>query len=220
MATIPACTLAQLLRKALIAPAVSSQLCHFLDWAAEIKHEELVCTHLSACLKSSGIPSKREVKVGVNSRKVDIVINKELIEAKYHYEGDLLEIELALRNGTAFKASNWNSAAKNILTELDRGDGTFLLWHVCIRSLTPPSTTQYKLPDLIKRFYSCSRASTLPSAVLAAENFIDLTLFPLFLARRPGLQMHCLPGIQANYSHLISRLYHIPKLPPPPQCTS
>lgn len=189
-----------LLAEALAAPTVASSLGYFLDRSPETKHEGLVGTHISAYLRSQGVASRREVQ------RVDLVIDGVGIEAKYHYEGDLLKIECGL-SSEDLPGSKKYPPVSDILKELGRLRSSFFLWHVCVRNRG--KTDQYKYSGLIDSFYSDSRirASSLSEAVAAAEYFINQTLHPLLQRRVPQLRAHTLPTIQASHSALLSRLY-------------
>lgn len=192
-----------LLAEALAAPAVVSSLRYLLDWSPETKHEGLVGTHISAYLRSNGVASRREVC------RVDLVVEGVSIEAKYHYEGDLLRIQRGLSSEILPKSQS-SSPVSDILKELGRLRSSYFLWHVCIRSRE--KTDQYKYSDLIDSFYTDEHihVSTLPEAVVAAEHFINQTLHPLFQRCVSQLKVHTLPTIQASHSALLSRLYETP----------
>lgn len=144
----------------------------------------------------------------MRKRRVDLEIGDACVEAKYHFEGDLLEIEARLAAGEAYAPKGWNSAPNAILSELTRGKASYFLWHVCIRSLGMPH--QYKYAELIDKFYIHTGTATLPDAADSAEAFIDGQLFPRFKVVAPQVTQFTLPRIDGAHSCLISRLYYFP----------
>jgi hypothetical protein len=194
------------LTNALSDPALKKSICRFLDWAPEIKHEGLVSTHISAFLSENGTKARREQSM--SRRRIDILVEGQSIEAKYHFEGDLLEIEQALSAGAVHNASGWNSATNAVLGELARGKASYFMWHVCVRSLGMDA--RYKYPELINKFFTHTQATTHLQAAANAATIIDTKLFPLFQARVPGLVFWQLPNIAASHTTLLSRLYCFP----------
>ena len=197
--------LPQVLATAFTASRFTDPVRFALDWAPEIKHEGLVTTSLSAYLRSIGVQSRREVSL--SKRRIDLYIGSSAIEAKYHFEGDLLEIERNLRNNATHGATAWNSATNAILGELARGRASYFLWLVCIRS--PDMPALYKLSHLIEPFYLATGAPSLSAAASCAEQLLDATLLPL-LQQRTALTHFWLPNIMGQHSCIVPRLYYFP----------
>src|SRR5690606_20775413 len=94
----------KLIESALKEPSIRSTIVLLLDHASEIKHEDTICSLISAHLRKRQEVSERKVLQSKRSgakktRCVDIVIYGKQIEAKYHFEGDLARIDRNLKNG-------------------------------------------------------------------------------------------------------------------------
>lgn len=177
-----------------------------LDWVPELKHEGLVCTHLSSALRKRGVASMREVTVG--RRRYDIKIEDCFVEAKYHFEGDLHDVLTSFRpeSNYVYNPKGWNSAPKSIHDELNRGEPSWFLWMVCVR--TPESNENYIYRDLIGRFQNSCGATDFDSSIAAAELLMARDCTSVFQARLATLD-YDLPTIRGRHSALVSRLYHL-----------
>ena len=177
-----------------------------LDWVPELKHENLVCTHLSASLRKMGMQSMGEVTV--TGRRYDMNIEGHHLEAKYHLEGDLYEVldTLEPQSKYLYDKKGWNSASKAIHDELNRGVPSWFLWMVCVRD--PDSTENYIYPRLREKFKKKSGANNFESAVTAAEDLMARQVTSAFRTKLETSDF-VMPTIRGRHSALVFRLYYV-----------
>lgn len=174
-----------------------------LEWVPELKHEGLVCTHLSSALPKKGVRSRREVSL--HPRRFDMQIEGVNLEAKYHHDGDLHEVRDSFRNGYVYDPKHYNSATKAIHQELNRGPSWFL-WMVCVRDVN--EITQTVFPHLVKRFYKKTKANSFAEALVKAEEIMSGDIAAAFKTQ-VACTTYELPTIKAKHSALVSRLYFV-----------
>lgn len=211
-----------LIKRALRTPQVKKTIQLLLDHSSEIKHEDTICSLISAELRQQDLPAKRKAyspKRGKRkARCVDMLIDQQEVEAKYHFEGDLVHVARALAKRPRYKAKGSRTAPKDVRSELRRATPSYFLWMVCIRSKAELESERvpYKLPELVRLFYRekiAKQSRTVRQATKAAEAAIDRRLLPLFKqdAKRRRIRPDRLPTIHGRHSSLIFRLYHLSK---------
>jgi hypothetical protein len=184
-------------------PSFQSAIAHILDWAPELKHENHITTLISTYLRKSGVNSRREVSG--KKQRVDVEIQGESLEAKYHFEGDLLGIPASFGTiASSDKLQSWRSVATEIHGDLVKPDRSYFLWFVCIRSNETDEI--YRCSDLIGEFYKRRGVSTLNEAVQSAEELIKSEINAKFQPLLSGPPVE-LPNLVGTHSVLISRLY-------------
>lgn len=213
-----------LLKTVLQKSSIKKAIKLLIDHASEIKHEDTICTLLSAELRSKGPASisRRKVyfpKLGrKKARCIDLVINTHKIEAKYHFEGDLVHIEKVFVEGARYKKKGSRTARKEVRDELRRDAPAYFLWMVCVRSEVERERKEipYKMDNLIGLFYKNKmrgRGKTLGKATKVAEAMIDKQLLRHFRrdVKTRRIRSIPLPTIRGGHSSLIFRLYHLAK---------
>jgi hypothetical protein len=184
-------------------PSFQSAIAHILDWAPELKHENHITTLISTYLRKSGVNSRREVTR--ENLRADLEIQGESLEAKYHFEGDLIEIPASFSTiNSSGKVQSWPSVATAIYGDLVKPDRSYFLWFVCIRSNGIAGI--YKCSRLIGEFYKQRGVSTLDGAVQSAEELINNKIKTIFQPLLSGPPVE-LPNLVGTHSVLISRLY-------------
>jgi len=188
-----------------------------LDFAPELKHENQFSTEISTHLNSStNLRSEREIRTS-KYRRVDLRVGDDLMEAKYHYEGDIDQIGTALH-----KASNdqqylqklldqkYQSAPKDMVQQATRNDAQWLLWFVAVRD--PGVNAPYRLPKLIETYYKNSKAKDLQAAHFAAADQMSTIAKKEFAKlRSSSINPILLPTIEAKKGALVSLLVPLPQ---------
>jgi hypothetical protein len=190
-------------------PVFVAALKDALDWVPELKHEGLVCTHLSSALRKLGHQSVREVTVA--PRRYDMQVGSDFLEAKYHFEGDLIDVLASLQPGSnyIYKPNGWNSAPKSIHDELNRAAPSWFLWMICVRD--PHSTEGYIYPKLRGKFASRSGSTNFQTAIDKTEDILRNQIGPAFnlkLKHPTTTTYFALPTIKGNHSALVSELFY------------
>jgi hypothetical protein len=185
-------------------PSFTSAVVDAMDWVPELKHENLVCTHLSSSLRKHRIPARREVTK--SKRRFDLEVGNFLLEAKYHFEGDIYPIWQSLQPDSSYTydPESWNSAPRSIHDELNRRQQSNFLWFVCVRD--GQFSEHFKYPRLIADFNSITNTTCLEDSLAVATELIDHDLLRAFRGKL-HLEDHQLPTIKGKKSALITRLY-------------
>lgn len=188
-----------------------------LDHAPELKHENHFSTEISIHLNSSlRLRSEREVRMP-NRRRVDLRLDDDLVEAKYHYEGDLDSIGSALDAASINSLArqnlldkNYQSAPKDMVQQAISGDAHWLLWFVAIRDIG--AVAPFRLPALIGKFYVSNNVQSLTAAhQAAAAQAYDIAKGPFAKLRGVELSPILLPTIEARKGALVTILIPLPK---------
>lgn len=188
-----------------------------LDHAPELKHENHFSTEISIHLNLSlRLSSEREVRIP-NRRRVDLRLGDDLVEAKYHYEGDLDSIgnalDVASVNSLARQKlldKNYQSAPKDMVQQAIRDDADWLLWFVAVRDIG--AVAPFRLPALIGKFYASKNVQSLKDAhEAAADQACDIAKGPFARLRGVELNPILLPTIEAKKGALVTLLIPLPK---------
>lgn len=189
-----------------------------LDHAPELKHENRFSTEISIHLNSdTRLRAEREVRIPKSRRRVDLRLDDDLVEAKYHYEGDLNSIGSTLNSASSNSLAcqklldkNYQSAPKDMVQQAIRDDANWLLWFVAIRDIG--AVAPFRLPALIGKFYASNNVKSLTAAHrAAAAQAYDITKGPFAKLRGVELSPILLPTIEARKGALVTILIPLPK---------
>lgn len=202
----------KLLSEALDNKKIKDVIKFSLDGAPEIKHEGMISTLISAYLREQGIVSRREVssqylKISNENRRYDLIVENERIEAKYNFEGDLLEISKDFKRVKEIDLVKRNTAYKSIYKEVSRGIDSYFLWHICIRRNLINDT--YKCEDLIKNYYNKLSIQNISDcyAIDYAKKIIEGEIYGNFKSINEKIKIQGLPSIEGKNDTILSYLY-------------
>ncbi len=210
-------TIAKALDKVYNTPTFIDSIIRALDFAPELKHENQFSTEISAHLNSrTNLYSEREIRTS-KKRRVDLRVGDDLVEAKYHYEGDIDQIGTALHNASTNQQyllklldQKYQSAPKDMAQQATRNDAQWLLWFVAVRTRGAPAP--YRLPKLIDTFYNNSKAQDLQAAhKAAAYQMSNIAKVEFANLRGSTINPIFLPTIVASKGALVSLLVPLPQ---------
>jgi hypothetical protein len=209
-------------------------VCRALDFAPELKHENQFSTEISIHLNRFGVPSEREFRVsghktevlakgGVRERgrRHDLNVTGSFIEAKYHYEGDLVSIREGLTSAKKDPVSLENqlkptrqTASSDMVRQAVQNKNQWLLWFVAVRSLEvniDAGTSKFRCQSYIPKFYLQCGAKNLADAHQDAAKQMDEIVSQEFsFLRGTASESIPLPPIVACRGALVSRLIKLP----------
>ncbi|HNT28196.1 MAG TPA: hypothetical protein PKH10_08460, partial [bacterium] len=192
-----------------------------LLFAPELKLENQISTIISVFLNRKGIRAEREVS-DRDIKRCDLVIEEKTIEAKYHFEGDLIEVKNEvigridqIRTGDFDKEEKKRPGAGiEVVHDMMRKDRDYFLWYLCVRKNESSEEGRYrykgkkyryKYPKGTEIFYQTTSCQYEQSSKVVLENIREMNE----CLETIGIISYQLPPIETEKATLWTFLYKL-----------